>query len=161
MPRKVECQNGSDPSKAQKTAGKNLKKWVVWVAISFFQFVSFCSCFLLFVAFCVFPCQLLFLFAARTSTHEQQQMSWGNKVKNETRGKMEAKGGTPCSASISSWIWGKAAAGKCIWMDYNSAEGVRGQSGEMAQSGIPRGGKENSFKAGEKQVHRKRIQALH
>lgn len=43
MPRKVECQNGSDPSKAQKTAGKNLKKWVVWVAISFYsvRFVLF------------------------------------------------------------------------------------------------------------------------
>jgi len=34
------------------------------------------------------------------------------------------------------------------------------QLGKMAQSGIPRGARENSFKAGEKQVHSKKIQAL-
>jgi len=55
--------------------------------------------FFFFLPFCVFPFQLLllllFLFVARTSTHEQ--MSCGNKVKNETCGKFEKKGNThPC-----------------------------------------------------------------
>jgi len=42
MPRKVECQNGSDPSKAQKMQGKTSQSGWFWVAfLFFFAFLRF------------------------------------------------------------------------------------------------------------------------
>lgn len=160
MPRKVECQNGSDPSKAQKTAGKNLKKWVVWVAISFFssfRFVHVSCCLWPFAFFLASCCFCLLQGPQRTSSSKcPAVIKWKTKLEARWKPKGNTLFGEHKQLNL-----GKSCCRKMHLNGLQLSRGVRGQSGEMAQSGIPRGGKENSFKAGEKQVHRKRIQALH